>query len=121
MLEFIDSAGVWVLRALTVAAILALAFWILYVLFVVTLFVADRFKHRHITRPDPGDRQRVKTLLYQYLDASREVRAKAFCNAGIRFIPGPFRNQFNFTPEELQLLPTNEELYEAGRAERGSE
>jgi len=117
MLEFIDSAGVWVLRALTVAAVLALAVWILYVLLCIVGEIIHR-RERRVSRLDPSDRQRIKTLLYQYIDASHEVRAKAFCRAGIKFIKGPFRNQFNFTPEELQLLPTNEELYEAGRAEK---
>jgi len=112
MLEFIDACGAWLLRLEVLLVFIGLA---LLPFSLIKLIRAIRDRQREIEGCGKSI-QTVKFLLRIYEKSRlRSDIADAFVDHGITFMKGPFRNAVNFTPEELELLPTNEELSEAVR------
>lgn len=114
MLEFIDKCGVWLLRVEVLCAFAGLVFFPFY-LFKAIKVIKDRQQQIEgcgaSARPSLS---KIKLVLKIYGKCRlRSDIADGFVSHGIAFMKGPFRNPVNFTPEELELLPTNEELYEA--------
>jgi len=110
MLEFIDKCGVWLLRVEVLCAFAGLVFFPFY-LFKAIKVIKDRQQQ---IEGCGASLSKIKLVLKIYGKCrSRSDIADGFVSHGITFMKGPFRNPVNFTSEELDLLPTNEELHEA--------
>lgn len=110
MLEFIDKCGVWLLRVEVLCAFVAL---VCFPFACLRAFMAMKERQKQIEGCGSSP-HKVKLVLQIYGKCRlRSDIADGFVSHGITFMKGPFRNSVNFTSEELELLPTNEELHEA--------
>lgn len=120
MIEFIDQCGVWLLRIEVLCVFVSLVAFPFY--FIKAL---KTIKDKQQQAEGCGSSlNKVKLVLQIYgKSRTRAEIADGFVRHGITFMKGPFRNPVNFTPEEFELLPTNDELAEAVRraAWRGCE
>jgi len=118
MIEFIDGLGPWLLRAEVIGVFFALVVILLAVILKGTGWIFPAIGNcLRAMEKDEKDVTRARTLLAIYRSTerpeARKERAEAFVRHGITFMKGPFRSGVNFGPEQLNLLPTNEELSEA--------